>query len=109
MTPEGRVKARVDRELNRGGLAYYKFKPVQNGMGAPGLDYYTCIRGWFVAIETKVEGKKLTPRQASTAKDIVTAGGTVFVIRNDYDIEYMMNCIKGGLDVGTMFDTLQGE
>ena len=89
MTPEGRVKAMVDRELSRF-LKLYKFKPVQNGMGAPGLDYYCCINGQFVAIETKVPGKNLTPRQETTKRAIEAAGGLVFVIRTKDDADRMI-------------------
>lgn len=89
MTPEGRVKVKVNKALSSLPQAY-RFMPVQNGMGAPGLDYYCCIAGRFVAIETKVEGKPLTPRQEITKANIEAAGGTVFVIRTDDDIALMM-------------------
>lgn len=86
MTPEAKVKLKVNGALAR--LVYpgttrsavYKFMPVQNGMGAPGLDYYLCINGKFVAIETKAKGKKPTPRQLGTMTDISLAGGPTFVV-----------------------------
>lgn len=84
-TPEGRVKTKVKRALGE----HYRFMPVQNGMGAPGLDFFCCIEGLFVAIETKVPGKPLTPRQYETAKAIARSGGLVFVIRDDADIYAM--------------------
>lgn len=98
MTPEGRVKAKVNKAL--AALAWtYRFMPVQNGMGAPGLDYYCCIAGRFVAIETKVEGKTLTDRQRTTRDAIEAAGGLVFEIHNEGEItemvahlNLMMNC-----------------
>lgn len=88
-TPEGKVKAKVKRALEKL-PSVYRFMPVQNGMGAPGLDFYLCIGGLFVAIETKVPGKPLTARQLTTAQEIASAGGLVFVIRNDDDIEHMV-------------------
>lgn len=78
-TPEGRVKAMVKRDLDK--LAkLYRFMPVQNGMGKPGLDYYLCAGGWFIAIETKAPGKKPTPRQETTIAEIEAAHGLVFVV-----------------------------
>lgn len=89
MTPEGKVKAKVNRALfilpRR-----YRFMPVQNGMGAPALDYYCCIDGKFVAIETKVPGKSLTPRQEITREEIVLAGGTVYEIHDQPEVEAML-------------------
>lgn len=78
MTPEGRVKELVKAVLKETGA--YKFMPVQNGMGEPGLDFYCCFRGWFIAIETKAPGKVPTPRQEDTIRRIRDAGGIVFVI-----------------------------
>lgn len=79
MTPEGKVKAAVKRML-ASLPSHYKFMPVQRGMGAPALDFYCCIRGRFVAIETKAPGKKLTPRQEMTRQEIHGAGGLVFAV-----------------------------
>lgn len=92
MTPEGRVKAIVKKALDTQQL--YCFMPVQNGMGKPGLDYFCCANGLFVAIETKVPGKELTPRQRGTAEEIARAGGMVFVVRDAADVEAMMKAIK---------------
>jgi len=79
VTPEGKVKALVKRELAT--LPYkYKFMPVQNGMGDPALDFYCCINGFFVVIETKKPGGKLTPRQQVTAAEIYAARGRVYVV-----------------------------
>ena len=88
MTPEGKVKELVKRALDA--LPFYRFMPVQNGMGAPGLDFYGCSAGRFVAIETKTPGKHLTPRQKSTADQIVDAGGVVFVVRDQADVRDMV-------------------
>lgn len=80
MTPEGRVKAKVKRTLTDHGA--YWLCPVQNGMGAPGLDFmHVQVLGCPVfAIETKAPGKKLTARQERTVAAIRAAGGTVFII-----------------------------
>lgn len=89
MTPEGRVKAKVNKALATLPETY-RFCPVQNGMGAPALDYFCCIAGRFVAIETKVPGKHMTPRQEVTAAVIRAAGGLVFEIHDDADIATML-------------------
>lgn len=80
MTPEGKVKAAVSKIIASYGSDIYKYMPVPAGYGPSSLDYILCIRGKFVAIETKAPGKKLTPRQELTVKQIEDAGGTVFVI-----------------------------
>lgn len=78
MTPEGRVKAKVDALLKQA-KAYY-LKPVQNGMGAPALDYHGVHRGLGVVIETKAPGKHPTSRQVNTLRQNAAAGGACFVI-----------------------------
>ena len=92
MTPEGRVKNKVNKALHE--LGAYRFMPVQRGMGAPALDYYNCLWGMFVAVETKVPGKQLTDRQKNTACQIAGAGGIVFVIRDQTDIDIMIERLK---------------
>lgn len=81
MTPEGKVKEKVKKLLKSNG-AYYHM-PVQNGMGAPTLDFVGCHFGRYFAIETKAPGKDLTPRQLNTAHEIQDAGGKVFRIDGD--------------------------
>lgn len=79
MTPEGKVKASVNRLLSKH-KSLYRFMPVPGGFGASSLDYLICIDGHFVAIETKAPGKKPTDRQKLVIGQIRRAGGTVFVI-----------------------------
>lgn len=78
MTPEGKVKAKVKDVLRKHG-AYYHM-PVQNGMGAPSLDFVCCHKGLYFAIETKAGNKQPTPRQETTINQIRLAGGLAFVI-----------------------------
>lgn len=78
LTPEGKVKVKISAMLKAAG-AYYHMT-VQNGMGAPSLDYVGCYKGRFFAIEAKAPGKKPTPRQEGTIKTIRAAEGVVFVI-----------------------------
>lgn len=81
MTPEGKVKTRVKLVLSSHGA--YWHCPVQNGMGAPSLDFICCFKGRYFAVETKAPGKKPTPRQEITISEIEKAGGKVFVIDGD--------------------------
>ena len=81
-TPEAKVKAKVKaalKGLRDKGYPVYYHMPVQNGMGAPTLDFIGCFGGNFFAIETKAPGKKPTERQLDTIADIQKAGGHAFV------------------------------
>lgn len=81
MTPEGKVKAAIDKVLKEAG-AYY-LKPVQNGMGAPGVDYHGCHKSLSIVIETKAPGKIPTARQLNTLRWAINAGSAAFVIDGD--------------------------
>jgi len=72
-TPEGKVKTEIKKLLNKYGA--YSHMPVQNGMGAPTLDFVCCYNGLYLAIEAKTNGKKPTPRQRKTMEQITKAGG----------------------------------
>ena len=76
MTPEGKVKADVKKYLKARGA--YFFMPVQYGYGAAALDFFVCLDGRFIAIETKAPGKKLTARQEEVARKIEDAGGQIY-------------------------------
>ena len=86
MTPEGKVKKKVNDMLKAFGNHVWKFMPVQQGYGLPALDYLLSVNGFFVAIETKVPGKKPTPRQQLTMKQMRDAGATVFVVDDDLSL-----------------------
>lgn len=79
-TPEGRVKAAIKVVLKRVGMYYHM--PVQNGMGAPSLDFVGCLRGRFIAIEAKAPGEKPTKRQTQTRNEMAAAGAVVFLVRS---------------------------
>lgn len=80
MTPEGIVKAAVNKVLGGYGHHVYRFMPVPTGFGKKTLDYLVCAWGTFVSIETKAPGKKPTNLQNVAIKQIRDAGGVVFVI-----------------------------
>jgi hypothetical protein len=81
-TPEHKIKTKVNKVLAHW-EGVYKFMPVQQGFGAPTLDYLVSVNGHFLGIETKAPGKKPTPRQLETIKQITAAGGTAIVIDGD--------------------------
>ena len=72
------VKEQVKKLLKKY-KAYYHM-PVQNGYGAPSLDFVGCHKGRFFGVETKRPGKKITARQRLTADAMTAAGGQVFVV-----------------------------
>ena len=93
-TPEGKVKAKVKaafKYLMHEGYGLFYHMPVQNGMGAPILDFVGCklqtitpemvgkTVGLYFAVETKAPGGKATERQLQTMADIQKAGGATFV------------------------------
>ena len=79
MTPEGKIKAQVSALLKATPHTYYHM-PVQNGMGAPSLDYVGCHCGLYFAVETKAPSKVPTKRQHATIAAMRVAGGRVFVV-----------------------------
>lgn len=93
MTPEGKIKAKVNAVLKVFGSKVWRFMPVQTGYGAPALDYLLCVNGHFVAIETKVPGKKLTPLQESTRYNMWEADATVFVVSDDRSLWIATRCL----------------
>ena len=102
-TPEGRVKDGVKMVLAKYKVYYHC--PVQNGMGAPSLDFIGCHVGHYFGIETKAPGKRPTPRQIITMDSIIRCGGKIFVIDgtdktdtyNDLD-EWISDLIKEWLE-----------
>ena len=92
-TPEGKVKARVKTLLKQRGA--YWHMPVQNGMGAPALDFHVCHRGRYAGVETKAPGKKPTARQTLTANEIAAAGGAIFFIDGDEGLKELATWMEG--------------
>lgn len=84
MTPEGKVKAKVKTVLKRFGAYYHMV--VQNGLGAPSLDFVGCHGGMFFAVETKAGNKDMTERQKQTASTMQEAGATVFLVNEVFGL-----------------------
>jgi hypothetical protein len=90
MTPEGRIKAKINKLIKELGNTVYKFMPLPaiEGRGAPGLDYYICAGGQWFAVEAKANEKELvTGRQIETMNQIRRAGGRVFVVYDDETVK----------------------
>lgn len=81
MTPEGKVKAKIKALLKKYGVYYHM--PVQNGMGAPTLDFICCVNSAYLAIEAKAPGKKPTARQENTMQEIRKAKGFALVVSDE--------------------------
>lgn len=58
----------------------YVWMPVVTSYGKRSLDYICCLKGQFIAIETKATGEWLRPDQRQRARDILMSGARVFVI-----------------------------
>lgn len=91
-TPEGKVKAEIKTILNEHGV--YSFMPVQNGMGAPALDFHCIHYGRGFCIEAKAPGKVPTPRQEQTMINVRKAGGMCFVIDGPVGYDKLRNFLK---------------
>lgn len=92
MTPEGNVKEKVKQLLRKHGT--YWHCPVQTGMGAPSLDFICCHKGQYIGIETKAQGKKPTPRQKNTMRQIELAGGWCIVVDGEAALEKLAALLK---------------
>lgn len=91
MTPEGKLKAKV-KELLKKHDAYFHM-PVTGGWGAATLDFLVCIKGQFIAIETKAPGKKATARQHLICEQIIAAGGKAWIIDDIGQLAIYLNSL----------------
>jgi len=93
VTPEGRVKARVKRLLDKY-KTNYEFWPVPYGYGASTLDCLICFRGWFIAVETKAPGKRPTDRQKMIINQIRAAGGIALVVDGEEGLQHLEDTLE---------------
>lgn len=79
-TPEGKVKARVDKLFKEFGVWYYS--PQAGPFGSSGIpDRVAIVKGLFVGVECKADrSKKPTALQEKCMRDIEAAGGRCFVV-----------------------------
>lgn len=107
MTPEGKVKQAVKKELVKADAWHYM--PVQNGMGTVGIpDLIACVPvtitpsmvgktiGVFFAVETKAPGKikNTTPNQRRNLQAISEACGAAIVSDNAEAVERALSLLK---------------
>lgn len=91
-TPEGKVKDKVKALLKQYGA--YQFWPVQMGYGARTLDCLACHYGRFLVVETKAEGKDLTPFQKNTRAQMQKSSAAVLRVSNDIELEILEDWLK---------------
>lgn len=88
------VKARVKALIADYAPSAYLFMPVQTGYGAPSLDFIVTIQGISLYIETKVDGKKPSPRQKLTVQKMVEAGAVVTIV-DQHNLDDLSEVIRG--------------
>ena len=86
-TPEGKVKAKVDRLLRQHGVWF--FSPQAGPYGRAGIpDRIACVDGHFVGIEVKADRTcKPTALQLQCMELIEASGGQCFVVYDDATLE----------------------
>ena len=83
-TPEGKLKAQVKAYLDELGAYYFMPRPTEWGQN--GVDFFCCVKGRFVAIETKIRPRKATPLQLLCLGKVREAGGIGFVAYDIIDV-----------------------
>ena len=88
MTPEGKVKDKIKKLLDKYGVYY--FMPVQMGYGPAGLDFHCAVQARNICIAFFVEAKKLegdtTERQDKLTKELRAKKAKVFVVDDDISL-----------------------
>lgn len=81
-TPESKVKAAVVKILKENEVYY--FFPATHGYGRSGVpDIICCYNSQFLAIECKAGKGKPTALQLRELKNIMLAGGHIWVVNED--------------------------
>jgi len=82
VTPEGKVKKKVTKQLKE--LGAYYFFPFSGGYGKSGVpDIVGCFEGRFFGIECKAGKNTPTALQEKNLRDIAKAGGLSWVVNED--------------------------
>jgi len=86
ITPEGKIKTKLDKVLKS--LDVWYFNPQSGIFGKSGIpDKILCVNGYFVGVECKADrAKKPTALQLKCMKDIERHGGKCFVVYDDETI-----------------------
>lgn len=93
MTPEGKQKKIVDRELHRRKIWFYS--PQAGPYGRSGIpDRVAIVKGRFVGIEVKADRtKKPTALQVDCMAQIERAGGKCFVVCDEESLNKLTEWI----------------
>ncbi|PWU21861.1 MAG: recombinase RecB [Verrucomicrobia bacterium] len=97
------VKKDIKLLLQRYG-AYFHM-PVKKAIGTATVDFLCCVRGRFVAIETKAPGGRLTGRQKAILHTVRGAGGIAFFCSSAAEAEKILEAEIG--PVGDLVDEIK--
>lgn len=98
MTPEGRVKEQVKKQLKEFGHDIYYFFPATGGYGRNGVpDIIGCLKGNFFAIECKAGRRTTTALQDIEIATIKQAGGSVWVL-NEFTVQHLSMLLRSLLN-----------
>lgn len=94
-TPEGKIKARVDKALHQAGVWFYS--PQAGPYGRSGIpDRIAIVGGLFVGIECKADRtKKPTRLQVQCMAQIEAAGGKCFLVYDEDSLAQLVKFIQG--------------
>ena len=97
-TPEGKIKAKLDRMLKEEGLWFYS--PQAGPYGGAGIpDRVGILHGRFLGVEVKADAtKKLTRLQEACRDRIIAAGGFWFLVYDDATIDFLRLAIRNAGD-----------
>jgi hypothetical protein len=96
VTPEGKVKKTISKLLDRYEKDIYRYMPVPGRFGTKTLDYLACHLGRFFSVEAKRPGEDLTEYQKVTRGNIEAAGGVVFKIDGEADLDLLRKWLDNG-------------
>lgn len=87
MKNEAHVKKAIKLLLHEVGAWY--FMPHMNGYGRAGIpDFIACLNGRLVAIETKFDGRSLTPSQQMELDAVAAADGVAIAV-NQWGLDHL--------------------
>jgi len=93
-TPEGRVKAKLDKVLKS--LDVWRYSPQAGPFGGSGVpDRLVLARGQLIGIECKADGtKKPTRLQEISMQQIAAHGGVCFLVYDEDTIQAVKSYIE---------------
>lgn len=108
MTPEGRIKKKLDQMLKKYHSIVWYFCPQAGAFGRAGVpDRIVCVGGHFIGIEVKADAKKRpTKLQEKCMADIEKVGGRCFLVNSDetivavehFILDRLIICVNQKLD-----------